>query len=219
MGVITEHIETIDKEIEKIKADDKTRQKVKDFFVAEINKSDLVFILDKMFSLNFSNIELINQKLNKLRKSVDVIINKYKNEEDILIDGNCFKNEVDIICQVGLCIKNDTELDYKYYEKLSFVNKIKSYKFLHEDWDSYGANIISRKSIKASIEFIAKHKKYKSHLKFVYPSKDGMVGLEYENKNKRIGFKIHDLNNIDFYNFNNQDITTKTVSTFFKNIE
>lgn len=90
------------------------------------------------------------------------------------------------------------------------ISKIKSFKNLKEDWDSYKANIISHSAIENAINFIKKiDKEDFIQVYFVAPVPDGGVLCEYKNNNgesAEIYFNFDGFNEIVIFDSDNEVI-------------
>jgi hypothetical protein len=135
-----------------------------------------------------------------------------------LKDTTEIKEKISLISNLIKSIDNKEEVEFEDYEKLTFVQKIKSFILLDENWDSYGAGIIEQEIIDRAVNFLKLHIKYSPYLAFVYPGINKSIGLEYKNNNKRIGFNIYK-DTIELYSFNNSPITTESPEVFFKVLE
>lgn len=211
---LAENIGKVDSSISKILKDADYVKKVEEFFNKEKDSDKYDIILDKVLNFNSHNIVDVNVALAQLITLISRIIDKH-DSLDIKIDGNCFKNKINTIYQVGLAIQNNIQIDFDIYKTLSFKSKIKSFKLLSDDWDSYGGLKTSKLAIDGALNFMETYKEYEQYLKYVYPSVLGAVGLEYKNNDIRIGFKIKNKESIEFYGFNDMQINQTSIKDFF----
>ena len=116
--------------------------------------------------------------------------NKYLKIPDFSMGLHTFVNDAfkiewipRIFSSTQLRMKNDLSLDNRLE-----IQKIKEYKYLEENWDSYGAAKISEEAIQKAIEFIWTLNRFDEDVYLSSPGPNGEVMLQIKNKNKEIEF-------------------------------
>lgn len=91
------------------------------------------------------------------------------------------------------------------YKSITAINKIKSFAMLEDNWDTYGAESISKIAINNAISFVDFADRYKLFVFFCSPGRNGDVMLEYKlsnNKSMEIYFNENKTNEFYIYSGN-----------------
>jgi hypothetical protein len=93
---------------------------------------------------------------------------------------------------------------------MNIIDKIKSFKDLEEDWDSYGAKCIEQDTIDRAIEFyeLSINQLNKLPDPFVCPDCNGNIDFSWENNNKKLWLVIPE-KKLEYFQYLKSDYSFK----------
>jgi hypothetical protein len=129
----------------------------------------------------------LSELLDKYSKKYEKFENEYSISKYIdEINNNLFIERTKIAIEIIDARIEKRAITFEIYKKLNFENKIRSFKYLPYNWNTYNASKISPSLIYKALRFIDAHSNFKDDLKFVAPLNNGGVQIDFEKNNKRI---------------------------------
>jgi hypothetical protein len=122
---------------------------------------------------------------------------KYQIDSEIdVIDKNRFVIKLEALRNVLEILScKDKHVPEELYNNLTSRQRIASFNALEDNWDSYGAVKVPKKTVESALAFYNKLGELTHKICFVYPTVDGKVGMDFKNSKNRIEVRFFAVDN------------------------
>ena len=123
--------------------------------------------------------------------------------------------------EIGTTLKKRSIFPLLSSKAKSIISKINSFRFLENNWDSYGAEPVSETAIKNAVRFVSKVDDFSIYIYFTAPGRDGEVMIELrsvEDGSVEIFFNRDGSNEVMLFGENDEIISETTLEEDFNKI-